>query len=626
MTKKKKKTMHHKVRRNRGTKGRSSNRPKNNSTTISLCMIVKNEEEFLPRCLESIKDLVDEVIVVDTGSTDNTIEIAEKYGAKVYHHPWENDFSKHRNQSISYATGDWIFVLDGDEEVIQWDHQIDATLINRENDSVYVKVENIYGKGEGEAWHNSIRLFRNNQKIFYRGRVHNELVGYEQIAPAAVVIYHRGYCLDPGKEEAKYCRTKALLEREIEKDPDNPKYQHYLAVAYLGKRLYDKALQNCKKALYLASKQDPDSVLYLWTRFVGAVCCFNTNRPKEAERLCLEAVKSNPMHIDSHYLLSTFYYSQGEIQHFLDHSNRYLSLIRKLRNNLADFGSMVHNTIRHEWRIHLHRGFALTELQKRDKADKEYLVSFKSCHDKGEYHKLRCLFHLNRSEYEAAEKYFYKAQKYNPKDGELEKVWSRALDKVRGKGCGNTLKTTTSRQTDKPTIGLCMIVKNEEKFLSKCLDSVKHCVDEIIIVDTGSTDATVEIAEKYTDKVYFHPWEGDFGKHRNQSLNYATKEWIFILDADEMLLPECGETIHEAIKNESIDSVQVIVKSRFDKGSGEAVHNSIRIFRNNHIIHYEGRIHNRLVGEKASKIYPITILHEGYNLPTEESRKAQRRY
>src|SRR5574343_299448 len=85
---------------------------------LSACLMVKNEEENLPRCLNSIKDVVDEIIIVDTGSTDSTIEIAKEYTDKIYIHPWENNFSKHRNQSISYATGDWILIIDADEELI----------------------------------------------------------------------------------------------------------------------------------------------------------------------------------------------------------------------------------------------------------------------------------------------------------------------------------------------------------------------------------------------------------------------------------------------------------------------------------------------------------------------------
>src|SRR3990172_5263948 len=86
--------------------------------TISLCMMVKNEEEMLPRCLESVKAWVDEIIIVDTGSCDGTLEIARGYTQKVYLHPWFDDFSGMRNITLSYATGDWILVLDADEELV----------------------------------------------------------------------------------------------------------------------------------------------------------------------------------------------------------------------------------------------------------------------------------------------------------------------------------------------------------------------------------------------------------------------------------------------------------------------------------------------------------------------------
>src|SRR3972149_2146143 len=89
--------------------------------TLSLCMIVKNEEKFLPACLESVKGHVDEIIIVDTGSTDRTVEIAESYNAKIYHHPWKNSFSKARNYSLKYATCDWILILDADEEIVKKD-------------------------------------------------------------------------------------------------------------------------------------------------------------------------------------------------------------------------------------------------------------------------------------------------------------------------------------------------------------------------------------------------------------------------------------------------------------------------------------------------------------------------
>ena len=82
---------------------------------ISLCMIVKNEEKDLPRCLESVRGLVDEIVVLDTGSEDNTVSVAESFGAKVYHMDWPGNFSAARNESLKKAGGNWILYLDADE-------------------------------------------------------------------------------------------------------------------------------------------------------------------------------------------------------------------------------------------------------------------------------------------------------------------------------------------------------------------------------------------------------------------------------------------------------------------------------------------------------------------------------
>src|SRR3989338_5592832 len=97
----------------------------------------------------------------------------------------------------------------------------------------------------------------------------------------------------------------------------------------------------------------------------------------------------------------------------------------------------------------------------------------------------------------------------------------------------------------KQTISLCMITKNEEKYLEQCLNSVKDLVDETIIVDTGSTDKTKEIAKRFNAKVYDFKWADDFSAARNESLKHATKDWILILDADEVMDKEAVKTIKE---------------------------------------------------------------------------------
>ena len=90
--------------------------------TISLCMIIKNEGKVLSRCLDSIKDLMDEIIIIDTGSTDNTKEIASNYTNKIYDFEWTDDFSAARNYSFSKATKDYIYVADADEVIDAINH------------------------------------------------------------------------------------------------------------------------------------------------------------------------------------------------------------------------------------------------------------------------------------------------------------------------------------------------------------------------------------------------------------------------------------------------------------------------------------------------------------------------
>ena len=87
----------------------------NESSKISVCIIAKNEEKMLQQCLQSVKDIAYEIIVVDTGSTDKTVEIAKNFNAKIYHFEWQDDFALARNESLKYANGDFIFVIDADE-------------------------------------------------------------------------------------------------------------------------------------------------------------------------------------------------------------------------------------------------------------------------------------------------------------------------------------------------------------------------------------------------------------------------------------------------------------------------------------------------------------------------------
>lgn len=193
--------------------------------TVSACLIVKNEEELLGDCLTSIRDWVDEIIVVDTGSTDRTVEIAKTYGAKVFHHPWEGDFSKARNQSLSYATGEWIFIIDADERLYAEDvPELQKLLKDSRVEVISLNVYNVYGDNDsGVTFLPSTRLFRRSLGLRYDGIVHNTLVYAETqpIVRTGVRLKHLGYGLDPEKMRKKLARSRELLEKQLAGSPDN---------------------------------------------------------------------------------------------------------------------------------------------------------------------------------------------------------------------------------------------------------------------------------------------------------------------------------------------------------------------------------------------------------------------
>jgi glycosyltransferase involved in cell wall biosynthesis len=188
---------------------------------ISACMMVKNEEHTLERCLKSLKGFVDEIIVVDTGSTDRTVEIAEKYNARIYHHPWQNDFSLHRNQSLSYAKGRWVFIIDADEELCLangnslQDAKDVLTKIDGKFPSSAILLKDVQ-KGMEVMQFNSARLFRNG-KVHYEGIVHNQpQVDGQSVFNPYIFLKHYGYDLSPEQKELKFERSKVLLLKQVE--------------------------------------------------------------------------------------------------------------------------------------------------------------------------------------------------------------------------------------------------------------------------------------------------------------------------------------------------------------------------------------------------------------------------
>ncbi|MDR3562176.1 MAG: glycosyltransferase [Negativicutes bacterium] len=226
---------------------------------ISACMIVKNEAANLPRCLQSVAGVADEIIVVDTGSTDETISIAQRLGAQVFHFQWSNDFAAARNCALDQAKGDWIIFLDADE-YIRADKTnnvrpfIENIHGNRSIESILCRLENTEGvDGPMRSSNPTLRIFRNSPAIRYEGIVHEWVYKRGKDTKALfdasedIVIRHTGYTKKTISE--KVMRNLALLEKALEKDQVRALTYFYLSDSYWRLQSYDKAIEFAHKAL-----------------------------------------------------------------------------------------------------------------------------------------------------------------------------------------------------------------------------------------------------------------------------------------------------------------------------------------------------------------------------------------
>lgn len=161
---------------------------------LSLVMIVKNEEKVLERCLNSCKNIVDEIIIVDTGSTDNTKNIAKKFNAKIYDYTWDNNFSNARNFAISKSTGDFNLILDADEYITKFNKNSFINFMENPNKQIgKIKIINFFKKDNKIMKDNTFisRLIPKN--IFYEGMVHEQINSNLPRIIVDIEIEHDGY-------------------------------------------------------------------------------------------------------------------------------------------------------------------------------------------------------------------------------------------------------------------------------------------------------------------------------------------------------------------------------------------------------------------------------------------------
>lgn len=265
--------------------------------SLSLCMIVRDEEAQLDRCLTSVRGVVDEIVVVDTGSVDRTAEIARSYGATVVDVPWTDHFADARNAGLEVATGDWIVYLDADEALVDGDGaKLRAFTARTDVEGGTVLRLNRMAEGQRPVTTNrTLRLFRNRPEHRFAGRIHegvSDAVPAAKVAETGARIDHFGFAPRSRATRDKSRRNLELLLREAEEEAPSAFTQSNLAAEYAALDDHERAIAHSERALALLGDELPQYALGLHRRYVTALR--QAGRPADAAAAARRATDRLP--------------------------------------------------------------------------------------------------------------------------------------------------------------------------------------------------------------------------------------------------------------------------------------------------------------------------------------------
>lgn len=284
---------------------------------ISLCMIVKNEERFLAQCLESIKDFVDEINIVDTGSTDRTIEIARSYGARVEEHAWRNDFAWARNRALDMATKRWILQLDADEEFVAESGEALRSIASAPAhlSGVWLRCINASDryKGGGTISHAIIRIFPNHPRVRFHGAIHEfASVDDSPLSMSAIFaplrIVHHGYLADVVEGRDKYARNLKIIEQNVLEYPDDAFHWYNLGqTSHLGGD-NERAAPALEKMWELCRKHGMRAFTPNGLQILADVYSEHLGHPEKGLAYAQECLKVAPRYANAHFSAGKAYF------------------------------------------------------------------------------------------------------------------------------------------------------------------------------------------------------------------------------------------------------------------------------------------------------------------------------
>ncbi|BEU88762.1 hypothetical protein TAMA11512_22260 [Selenomonas sp. TAMA-11512] len=517
-----------------------------NAVRISACYIVKDEEENIVRSIASLRDGVDEVIVVDTGSTDGTIEVMKtlerEIGCSLHHFSWCDDFAAARNYALERTTGDWVIFLDADEYLTEETRGNLRSTIRKygEHDGLLFPMVHVDEDGAILGEDVVLRAFRKTPETRYRGRIHEEIIKGGQplrkihtLRKDELCLYHTGYAASISRRKAE--RNVRMLLEEMARDDEKTHYYHYLADAYYGLENEAEALRYARLDVALGPqpRTNPASsyrILLHYAKSAGE------------KRIILEqAIRDYPREASFHADFSE------TTAYLLDFPNAIQSM-KKAISLYQKQGGMP-----------------------------------KALHSLATMHILQ---------------------------------WKSIL-----------------AQAKSIRVSACCITKNAEQDIERWLEETAIYADERIVVDTGSTDGTLDALQREKESsekarrspLHIHRivWQDDFAAAKNYALERATGEWIVFLDTDEYFKTPTLVRPYIAmmsLRDESPEAIHLpLINIDEDRGNQEIDRMfAIRILRRKDSIRYYGRLHEQPQKKGGEMdLYReqdrLPILHLGYS-------------
>ncbi|MCF8567611.1 glycosyltransferase [Alicyclobacillus tolerans] len=273
---------------------------------LSVQILTRNEEQDIADCIHSVKAIADEIIVVDTGSTDGTIQLARSLGALVVEPKWSDDFAAVRNLGLDHATADWVLILDADERLASATDELLHLLDNPGAEAASVIIENVLNEITNERlYHSAVRLFRARPQYRFAGRIHEDVTTSimnhndgNPIVTSQIRIVHFGYTPAALQRKDKVQRNLRILIAALDQQPDEPFYCYHLGITHSQLGQWEFAKEDMMKALATA----PIHASYRSTLVKDTMkVLLHLGEFEEAERFIQHYLCQYPEYPDLHY-------------------------------------------------------------------------------------------------------------------------------------------------------------------------------------------------------------------------------------------------------------------------------------------------------------------------------------